>query len=130
MPEQLKDLLNKIHKEGIKAAEEKTRQIENEAQLKAQKIVNDAKKQAQVILEDAKLDAEKMKESAEASIKQAARNLMISVKNEILALSWDFIEYENPFEVIKGLIKMGIDGILFDNHKNITFTKHWLTKIN
>jgi len=51
-------------------------------------------------------------------------------KNEILALSWDFIGYENPFEVIKCLIEMGIDGILFDNHKNITLTKHWLTKIN
>ncbi len=51
-------------------------------------------------------------------------------KNDILALSWDFIEYENPFEVIKGLIEMGIDGILFDNHRNIKLTKHWLTKIN
>ena len=51
-------------------------------------------------------------------------------KNEILVLSWDFIGYENPFEVIKGLIEMGIDGILFDNYKNITLIKHWLTSIN
>ncbi len=47
-------------------------------------------------------------------------------KNEILALSWDFIGYKKPIEVIKGLIKLGIDGILFDNYKNIKHTKHWL----
>ncbi|MBY8988000.1 MAG: glycerophosphodiester phosphodiesterase [Candidatus Lokiarchaeota archaeon] len=51
-------------------------------------------------------------------------------KNEILVLSWDFIGYKDPFKVIKGLIEMGIDGILFDNYKNITYAKHWLAKIN
>jgi len=51
-------------------------------------------------------------------------------KNDILALSWDFVKYENPFNIIKRLIEMGIDGILFDNYKNIKLTKHWLTKIN
>jgi len=51
-------------------------------------------------------------------------------KNEILVLSWDFIGYENPIKVIKGLIEMEIDGILFDNYKNIKFTQNWLAKIN
>ena len=51
-------------------------------------------------------------------------------KNEILALSWDFIGYIKPIEVIKGLIKMGIDGILFDNYKNIKHIKQWLEKIS
>jgi len=50
--------------------------------------------------------------------------------NEILVLGWDFILYKNPFEVIKGLIEMGIDGILFDNYKNIELIKLWLEKIN
>ena len=86
MPEQLKNLLDKIHKEGIKAAQEKASQIEAEAQLKADKIVNNAKKQARSIIEDANLNADKLQESAKASIKQAARNLMISVKSEILSL--------------------------------------------
>ena len=51
-------------------------------------------------------------------------------KNDILALSWDFIGYIKPIEVIKGLIKLGIDGILFDNYKNIKHTKQWLGKIS
>ncbi len=51
-------------------------------------------------------------------------------KNEILALSWDFIGHIKPIEVIKGLIRLGIDGILFDNYKNIKHTKQWLEKIS
>jgi len=54
----------------------------------------------------------------------------ICYKNEILALSWDFIGDIKPIEVIKGLIKMGIDGILFDNYKNIKHIKQWSEKIN
>jgi len=51
-------------------------------------------------------------------------------ENEILALSWDFIGHIKPIEVIKGLIRLGIDGILFDNYKNIKHTKQWLEKIS
>jgi glycerophosphoryl diester phosphodiesterase len=50
--------------------------------------------------------------------------------NQIIALSWAFLEYEEPFEVIKDLIKKGIDGILFDNYKNVKLTKIWLEKLN
>lgn len=47
-------------------------------------------------------------------------------KNEILSLAWDFIRINNPIELIKSLINMGIDGILFDNYKNIPQIKQWL----
>ncbi|MFX1257439.1 MAG: glycerophosphodiester phosphodiesterase [Promethearchaeota archaeon] len=47
-------------------------------------------------------------------------------RNDIIALSWDFIQYENPLKIIKDLIGMGIDGILFDNYENIPIIKQWL----
>jgi glycerophosphoryl diester phosphodiesterase len=50
--------------------------------------------------------------------------------NGILALSWDFLGYEDPFETIKDLLKMGIDGILFDDYKNIAITKNWVENIS
>ncbi len=50
--------------------------------------------------------------------------------NGILALSWDFIGYEDPFQTIKDLLKMGIDGILFDDCKNIVLTKNWVENIS
>jgi glycerophosphoryl diester phosphodiesterase len=49
-------------------------------------------------------------------------------KNKLMALSWDFINYSNPLEKIKELIKNGINGILFDNYKNIPLIKDWLCK--
>jgi glycerophosphoryl diester phosphodiesterase len=39
--------------------------------------------------------------------------------NEIMALSWDFLGYENPITKINSLITKGIDGILFDDFYNI-----------
>jgi len=50
-------------------------------------------------------------------------------KNRILTISWGFIDYSNPLDKIKVLIKSGIDGILFDNYKNIPVIKDWLKKI-
>jgi glycerophosphoryl diester phosphodiesterase len=58
-----------------------------------------------------------------------AEFLEICHKNKILTLSWDFMGYLNPVEKIKELIKNGIDGILFDNYKNIPIIKNWLKKI-
>ena len=51
-------------------------------------------------------------------------------KNNILTLSWDFLNYSNPLDKIKILIKKGIDGILFDNYQNIPIIKDWLNKFN
>lgn len=49
-------------------------------------------------------------------------------RNQVLAFSWDFLHYTNPLDKIKSLIKEGIDGILFDNYKNISVIKEWLKK--
>lgn len=50
--------------------------------------------------------------------------------NDILVFSWNFTGYKNPIDVIISLVEIGIDGILFDNYKNIKSTKQWLEKIN
>jgi hypothetical protein len=36
-----------------------------------------------------------------------------------MALSWDFLGYENPISRMRYLITKGIDGILFDDYENI-----------
>ncbi len=59
----------------------------------------------------------------------SSKFIEICHKNKILTLSWDFINYSNPLEKIKELIKNGIDGILFDNYQNIPLIKDWLRKI-
>jgi len=54
--------------------------------------------------------------------------IKICQKHHIKALSWDFLSYENPLKEIKSLIKVGIDGILFDDHKNISIIKQWINR--
>lgn len=48
--------------------------------------------------------------------------------NNIKSLAWGFISYSDPLSVIKSLINMGIDGILFDDYRNIVKIKLWLEK--
>ena len=47
-------------------------------------------------------------------------------KHKIKALAWDFLGYKEPLQKIKTLINMGIDGILFDDYKNISLINQWI----
>ena len=57
-----------------------------------------------------------------------ANFINICHENGIKALAWDFIKYTNSVKKIKDLIKLQIDGILFDDHKNIKTIKQWLKR--
>ncbi len=51
-------------------------------------------------------------------------------EQDIKAIAWDFLNYQDPIMKMKELIKMGIDGIYFDNFKNILKIKTWIKKRN
>ena len=86
MVEDLGSLIEKINQEGIEAAEEKARAIEDEAKRRSDEIVAKAKKEAQKIIAKAKDDIATMEKSGEASLKQAGRNLIISLRKEIASV--------------------------------------------
>jgi glycerophosphoryl diester phosphodiesterase len=46
-------------------------------------------------------------------------------QSRIKSLSWDFLDYENPLNKIKSLISYGVNGILFDNYRNIRKILEW-----
>lgn len=113
MAEELKDLIDKINEEGVKAAEDK-----------AGKIALEAKQQAQAILEKARLDAERMvsdahgriareEASSKESLSQAARDMLLSLRKEINAMLdriitshiHKAISPEELSSIIHGLIK-------------------------
>ncbi len=83
MTEDIKNLIEKIQEEGVKAAEDKAKQIENEARLYANQIIEKAKKEAEKIISDAKDKVAKMEESGKVSLKQSGRDLLISIRKEI-----------------------------------------------
>lgn len=86
MAQELKELIEKIQQEGIKAAEEKARQIESRAQESAAQALKRAKDEAERIILEAKEKAKKTEDASKASIAQAGRNLLISLRQEIGAL--------------------------------------------
>ncbi len=92
MAEDIKELIEKIHQEGIKAAQERGKEIEQEALKKARLIVERAQKDAAKLIEDAKDKNQKLKESTESDLKQAGRDFILSLKKEIYSMLEVFVK--------------------------------------
>jgi len=86
MAEDLQGLIEKINEEGIRAAESKAKDIENEAGRQAGEILSGAKKEAEGIIAEAEREVARMEKSGEASLKQAGRDLLLSMRKEINTL--------------------------------------------
>ncbi len=113
MTEEIKDLITKIKNEGIKAAQDKSSQIELQAQALAGNIIKDAKAAAEKIIRDAKRDAEQYRSSTEALLKQSGRDMLLSLKKEITSMLGIIIKRnirvsltpEEMLKIIHSLIK-------------------------
>lgn len=83
MSEEIKGLIEKIRQEGVAAAEDKARQIAEEAKERADKIIEQARAQAQKMLADASAQAARKQETTKTLLQQAGRDLILSLKKEI-----------------------------------------------
>lgn len=86
MAEEIKNLIEKIQQEGIQAAEEKSRQMQNEAKQQADEIIAKAKSEAEKISAAAKERITQMEEKERVLIAQAGRDLLLSLREEINAM--------------------------------------------
>ena len=86
MEEDIKELIEKIQEDGIRVAQEKANQIESQARQKADEIIKNAKTEADKIIKAAKDMVAKMENTSLASLKQASRDLLLSLRKEISAL--------------------------------------------
>ena len=117
MPENLEGLIEKIHEEGVRAAENKAKDIEGEAKLKAQAIVDKAEKNAEKIIAETKNEVARLEKSGEASLRQAGRNLIISLKKEIESLLNKLITLEVREELSPEVMTKSIS-TLIKNYKD------------
>lgn len=83
MAEELKELIEKIQLEGIKAAEDKAAAIEAHARKRADEIIVISEKEAVRMTAEAKEQIKRLEEGAKNSIKQASRDTMLSLRKEI-----------------------------------------------
>jgi len=83
---QVQELIDKIKKDGVKAATEEANRIKAEAQTEANRLVETAKKEAEDIMTRGKQDAERSEKAGAAALEQASRNLLLAFKDEVTSL--------------------------------------------
>ena len=79
MAEELQHLIERIRKEGVESGEKAAESLVAEAKQKAAAIVADAQKQAKDVVAKADKDAAAFAERGQATLRQAARDLLISI---------------------------------------------------
>lgn len=86
MEVELKNIIEKIKEEGVGEAEKKAKDITGKAELKAQEILRSAEAERDEILKNAKQGAEKLKNNGEESLRQASRDVLLSLRKSIVTL--------------------------------------------
>jgi len=86
MAQEIKDLIAKIQQEGIQAAQVQAAQIKADAEKNSLKIISEANSQAKKIIEQANSQAKKIDDSTQATLKQAGRDMLISLRQEIISM--------------------------------------------
>jgi len=86
MAEEIRDLIEKINQEGIKAAEEKAQNIEAAAKQRADDILAQARLEAEEMIATAKDRSRREDEKGKILLAQAGRDLLLSLRKEINAM--------------------------------------------
>ncbi|MCK9590692.1 MAG: hypothetical protein M0Q91_01600 [Methanoregula sp.] len=86
MAEEIRDLIEKINQEGIKAAEEKAQKIEAAAKQNADSILTQARLEAEEMIAAEKDKIHREDEKGKILLAQAGRDLLLSLRKEINAM--------------------------------------------
>lgn len=86
MSQQVQELIDKIKNEGLQAADQKARELEDQAKRNAQGILTEANKRAQELLLDAEEEIQKKQEASRTALQQASRDTLLSLKKEVQKL--------------------------------------------
>ena len=86
MHNKIKELTEKIQREGLEKANKEAGEIIGEAQKKAEKIVNDAKKEAEKIQEESKKSSKDFSEKMKSEVRMSQQQALAGFKKEITEL--------------------------------------------
>ena len=84
MDVQLQELIDKIKKDGVAAAEKDAAKIIADSEKKAEAIIEEAQSKAADIIKSAKSETKKMEKASEEAIVQAGRNMLLSFKDALI----------------------------------------------
>ena len=108
MDTHVEELIDRIKKDGVAAAENSASEKIAQAQKEADKIILDAKQEAEKILKQAQEETARLEKASEDAIKQAGRNLLLqfrdSITKELSALVNEEIAGAYSKEVLVSLV--------------------------
>ena len=105
MDVQLQELIDKIKKDGVTAAEKEAAKIIADANKKAESIIKDAEKKAEQIEKDAKAETQRMQKASDEAIIQAGRNMLLSFKDSLVEELDGLIQAETAKSLSKDTLK-------------------------
>ncbi|MCK4852441.1 MAG: hypothetical protein KAS86_04925 [Candidatus Omnitrophica bacterium] len=98
-------VIEKIKQEGVEKAEEQARDIISKAEAGAEEISRSAERQKQEILKQAREEAGRTRTNGESAVKQAARDVIISLEAQIAALLKTVVKKEVSDALSSDVIK-------------------------
>jgi len=137
MSQQVQDLIDKIKTEGVAAADQKAKEIEDNARGDAQKVIADAQAQAKHIVSDAQAQAQKIHTSTQMALKQSARDTLLALRKEIEGVLSkviskqvnDSLSAEHLAGIIGEAVKKSVETKLADNNIEVLLSAKDLTKL-
>ncbi len=105
MAEDLQNLIERIQKEAVNKADEKSSAIIAKANEEASRILENAKAEAAAVLEKADKDSAAYAERSERAIQQAARDVLISVGRRIEKMISEILSREVEKNLSENTIK-------------------------
>ena len=84
MDVQLQELIDKIKKDGVTAAEKEAAKIIDDANKKAEAIIKDAEAAADKKKKEAEAETKRMEKASDEAIIQAGRNMLLSFKDSLV----------------------------------------------
>lgn len=144
MAEEIRDLIEKINQEGIRAGEEKAQTIEAAAKQRADEILTRATREAEEMTAAAKDRVRREDEKEKILLAQAGRDLLLSLRKEINAMLGRIVVTEvrqtlTP-EVLSRLLSEAVrnysagehsDIMVFLNNKDLEILeKHFMYKLS
>ncbi len=85
MAEMLQALIDKLQSEAVDEAESRARAIVEDAEARAERLLAEAERQAEELRREALRSAESSRERGERALEQAARDLLLRLRENVLA---------------------------------------------
>ena len=82
----LKNIIERIKEEGVDEAQKKAGDIVDQAESKARETISSAQAQKKDIIDKATSEAKKLKAASEEAMRQASRDVLLGLRESIIAL--------------------------------------------